>query len=364
MIKILHIVSTIGKSSGVMNVIMNYYSKIYHDIQFDFLYFSEVENDFSKEIKQYGGNIYNIGKPYFSISYSRKVKNFFKNHYNQYKAIHCHPLFSYIFFANHAKVYGINHVIQHSHTTQYSNKKISAIRNYIIIKLSRFFVTDYIACSKNATIVFPKCKRESSFILNNAIDSKKYMYNPKSREKIRQELNIPFDYKVIGHIGRFSSEKNHKELLRIFKLYHYKEPKSVLVLVGDGKLKQEILCDIKKLDLESSIIMTGIRNDVNVLLSSFDFFILPSIFEGFGIVAIEAQASGLMTYCSLGVPNVAIITKLAKKFDVNTEKEFVVDDMLRHSEYKRENMCECIKKACFDIDEEAKKLKAYYKSLK
>lgn len=368
MIRILHIVSTISQSSGVMNFIMNYYRKIDNKkIIFDFMYFKDIDNNFKNEIEKYGGQVYKIGTPRISLSFFKQMKTFFKDNADKYIAIHCHPIFSFIIFSKIARKYGIENIIQHSHTIKFSNKKISAIRNKFIMLFSNSQITHYVACSIEASKVFKRkeLEKKGCLILNNGIDVTRYIFNEKNRKKIRNEFNISNQTKIIGHIGRFSSEKNHDILLEIFHKYNLRVKDSKLMFVGDGPLENEIRKKISKLNLNDKVIFCGVRNDIPVLLSAMDYFILPSDFEGFGIVALEAQANGLITVCSTGVPDCAIITKDTFKFNIYDEKEIksIIDLLLKYSDYERKDNSIDISKAGYNIEYEVKKLEKFYLSL-
>ena len=365
MIRILHIVSSIGRRSGVMNLLMNYYRKMDRNkIVFDFVYYFDKDEDFSEEIKEYGGKIFKISKPSINGLYKEEFKNIINNDFYSYKIIHSHPIYSFFFFGKLSKKNGVTHFIQHSHSIKYGNNLISVIRNKLLMFLFHKNITDYVACSKEALKLFPKKiqKNNKYKIFTNAIDAKKYIYNENERNKIRKEFNISNDTVVIGHIGRFSTEKNHTQLLNIFKQYKAKNDKTVLFLVGDGDKKLEIEEYAKKLNIYNDTIFAGIRNNVSEILNAFDYFIFPSLYEGLGIVAIESQANGILTICSNGIPNEAIITPCAIKLDINNIDN-VINVIEKNMGYQRKNLYKEIANAGYDINEQIKNIESYYESL-
>lgn len=366
--KVLHVVSSLGRGSGVMSFIMNYYRNINtKKISFDFLYFYDVEQSYLDEIVKMGGNVYKIGYPKNIFSFLKKISLFFSNRKNEYIAIHCHPIYSFFFISIMAQKAGIHNIIQHSHTTKYSNKFLSSIRNRFIMMFSKKLITVCAACSKDALCVFPKInlKNKSVIIINNAIDIDKYSYNPKYKEKIRNEFNISENSVVIGNISRFSSEKNHDILIDIFYKFHKKYNNSKLLLIGDGYLKDNIKNKVIYLGLEECVIFAGIRSNTNEILSAMDVFVLPSSFEGFGIVAIESQANGLLTICSKGVPDSVIITDKAVKMDVYGDDNIknIVNYMIENINYNRKVDMGVLKKTNYNIKNECKKLEDFYLSL-
>ena len=113
-----------------------------------------------------------------------------------------------------------------------------------------------------------------------------------TKEK-RKELNISDDTLVIGPVGRFVEQKNHRFLIEVFAEVLKQKPDALLMLVGDGEKKKEIKEQINALGIEESVILTGIRSDVPALLSAMDVFVFPSFYEGMPNTVIEAQATGL-----------------------------------------------------------------------
>lgn len=307
MIKILHIVSSTVKYSGVMNVIMNYYRYIDRNkIQFDFLYFKECQPDFKEEIEGLGGKVYSVNKPSLKHIYRtyKEFNFFFSNNYAKYTAVHLHEVYLVHFISYFCKKYGIKHLITHAHTTKYSDNPKNALRNRMMCLGLKKSATDYFACSKAAgEFYYGKENVESGLVkvIPNAIDLKKYKFNQIIRDKVRKILNIE-DKFVIGHIGRMAPPKNQKFLLQIFKKVKKERTNSILLMIGNGPLKKEIESEIKRLNLQDSVILLGVRNDVPNLLMAMDVFVLPSLSEGLGIVAMEAQASGLKCILSDKVP--------------------------------------------------------------
>ena len=130
-------------------------------------------------------------------------------------------------------------------------------------------------------------------ILPNGISFEQYGFSATERERIRKEFGISEDSFVIGHIGRFTEQKNHKFLIDIFSEVCKTRENAVLLLVGEGELQSEIREKVNAAGLADKVIFAGVRRDVPALLSAMDLFLLPSLYEGMPNVLIEAQASGL-----------------------------------------------------------------------
>ncbi|EJT6498974.1 glycosyltransferase [Clostridium perfringens] len=365
MIRILHIVSDLSKNGGMISVIMNYYRNIDRKkVQFDFLSFKLNENDYSDEIINLGGRVYCLGYPKISIEYLRKINTFFEKHNGEYKAIHCHPIFSSEIFAKSARKNNIEYVIAHSHSTKFSNKKISALRNYFINLFVKNFATNYMACSEDAKKLFNRVNSEDIYILNNAIDYKKFKFNLNNRFKIRNEFNINDDDILIGNTGRLSSEKNQKFLLMLLKDICKINRKYKLMIVGAGVLENELKEYAKKNNIDNNVIFTGKRNDVESVLSAFDIFVLPSIFEGVPVSAIEAQAAGLQCILS---------NKVTKDVDIYGVKYLGIENGtdswikyisgLKNNLMYREANNNNLENSKYNIFLEAKNLEEYYINL-
>ena len=298
MIRILHVVSKLSINSGVMNVIMNYYRYIDRTkIQFDFLYFEERMPDFKKEIENFGGKVYFVHKPSLKrcINTYKEFNSFFERNAAKYTAVHLHEVYLVHFINHFCKKYNIKHLITHAHTTKYSDNPKNALRNKIMCLGLNDVATDLFACSKAAGEFYygkEAVKGGKVKIIPNAINLEKYKFNETIRNKVRKELNIENKF-VIGHIGRMAPPKNQKFLLKIFREVKKEKNNAILLIIGDGPLRNEIEKEIDNLNIGDSVILLGVRNDVPELLMAMDVFVLPSLYEGLPVVCVEAQAAGL-----------------------------------------------------------------------
>lgn len=359
--RILHIVPSLNINAGMMSVIMNYYRHINrNEIQFDFLYFFEMDQTYKDEISSLGGRVFNIGKPSFKHSFQIKYNKFLKLHKGEYTAIHCHPIFAPEIFSHTAKKNGIKHIIAHSHSTKYSDNKISAIRNYFINLFVGICATEYMACSPEAAKLYGK---RDVKILRNSIEGEKYRFSQEERQVIRREIGIPDNKVVIGHVGRFVAQKNHKMVIDIFTSYHQQNENSVLLLVGDGPLKSEMQDYARSKVKDNSIFFLGRRADIPQLLSGFDVFILPSLFEGAPVSAVEAQFAGLPCLLSDTITK-SINATDCEYLPINASPELWSQKIKKDEDYNlRFERYQKMIDAGFDIKSTAKDLANYYLSL-
>ncbi len=159
-----------------------------------------------------------------------------------------------------------------------------------------------------------------SLILNNGIDFEKFDA-ALSKEEVRKREGIPQDAFVIGHVGRFTENKNQSFLVDILCDIYKRNSKAYLLLVGNGELLENVKDKIQKLGMESRSKILSYRTDIPDLLSAMDCFVLPSEYEGLGIVLIEAQKMQLPCVVSDTVPNAATISNLVKRVSLNKSVE-------------------------------------------
>ena len=357
-IRILQILPGGQVCGGIEFFVMNYYREIVKlGVQFDFLVHYKQKGYFDDEIKKLGGKIY-----YFSvredknlIKYIYQLCKFFYKH-KEYKIIHGHmpgmaPIYFFI-----AKLFGVKYRISHCHVTETENTLKGKILKQII-KVIPFFSNIYFACSKEAGY-FMYGNRKFK-VIHNAIDIKKFVFNKNKRENIRKELNISDNF-VIGHVGRFNLQKNHKFLIEVFNQVYLQNNKARLLLIGEGPLENEIRHQVNELGLNKVVIFLGIRKDVADLYNAMDCFVFPSLFEGLGIVVIEAQANGLNCYISDVIPKEVQITNLVNFLSLKNEFKIWAKKISNINNEKHINQIKQIENRGYNINSEVKKLQYYY----
>lgn len=149
-------------------------------------------------------------------------------------------------------------------------------------------------------------------ILHNAVDLDVYHYSVDGRNKIRTEFGIDQHTTVVGHIGRFTPQKNHNFILKVFQEFRRINAGTILMLVGAGDLADEIRKKAEDFGVAQSVIFTGVRSDIPDILSAMDVFLFPSLYEGMPNTVIEAQAVGLPCVIADTITQEADITGLVK----------------------------------------------------
>ena len=362
-IRILQVIGIMNRG-GAEAMIMNLYRHIDKEkIQFDFVEHTAESAAFDEEIISMGGKIYHcpkyIGTNHFQ--YCQWWNNFFSEHASEYSVVHGHIGSTAAIYLKIAKNYGL-YTIVHSHST----KGKIGIKNllYRCMSYPTRFISDYFfACSKQACIdrYGKKVSRDSSKhkILNNAIDTKTYKYDFKTRNESRKEFVLDNEI-VIGHVGRFVIEKNHEFLVEVFRKILNNNKNVKLLLVGDGPLKKDVLQQVEEMGIKDNVIFAGIRSDVNRMLQRMDIFVMPSLFEGLPVSLVEAQATGLPCVISDTIPEDCHITDLVSTLKLQDSTELWAEHILNRAKEIRKDYSPEIQKAGFDITETSKWLEEFY----
>lgn len=238
-------------------------------------------------------------------------KNFLKFHLDlnqifkskKYDIAHCHnPVYGY-FFLKYAQKYNVPLRIMHSRTNQLDkDSSMKILRNYFKDNVQKFSNVN-LACSRSAgKWVF---KSNNFTVLNNGITIENFAFSQHMRDKIRNELNIPEDTLVLGTVGRLTPVKNQEFLLNTLKIIIQENniKKVKLVIIGEGPERNKLEKYINEQSLESYVLLLGKKENINEYYNAMDIFLFPSLYEGFGTVAVEAQANGLPVIISPGVPD-------------------------------------------------------------
>ena len=180
---------------------------------------------------------------------------------------------------------------------------------------------------------------------------------------MRKEFNLENEF-LVGHVGRFDPPKNHDILIKIFAELKKIEPTAKLMLVGGGDRETEIIQKIERLGISKDVILTGVRSDVNELMQAMDVFVLPSLYEGFPVTMMEAQASGLPCIVSDKVPmECAIVDGLVTSVKLSDEISAWVTAIQKTKDIERKNHTKELSEKGYDIKQAADWLKNYYISL-
>lgn len=359
MYKILHfeLDNNIG---GIETFLYNVLKNIDRErFQFDFV--TTKENPaFEKELLELGAHIYKVSSYRRIHEYVKEIKGIIID--NQYDAVHIHKnsaanIIPFIL----AKKSGVKKIIAHSHNTSSSKKGMYNVLHYVNRCKMKEIVTDRLACSEIAAEwLFGKDNKAT--IVKNGIDVKKFVYNEDISYKLKEKLGIS-DKFVVGHVGRFTEQKNHMFLLKIFKAVYDKNKSACLVLVGVGNLMEKIRLEVENLGLTKSVIFLGTRNDVADLLQIFDVFVMPSLYEGLPIAGIEAQAAGVPVIASDTISDELKVTSLVKQISLSESPEKWADVILSvNAIVNKKNVIMEVQQSGFSIENTVKVLEKIYRT--
>lgn len=346
---------------GIETFIINMYRFIdKKQVQFDFIDFTENGICFEEEILSLGGKIYKVPSRKKNIIQNKKqLEKIMK----QYKIIHYHAnTLSYFTPIAIAKK---NHlqIILHSHN-QWKGKKLKTLILHKMnqLRLPKTNITRYACSDVAAEWLFLKKNLKLTTIIKNAVDCEKFRFNKEKRNQLREELGVQEKF-VIGHIGRFSYQKNHDFLIKIFQKYYEKNKNSCLFLFGIGELEEQIKQQVKNLGLEKNVFFFGIKSNTYDYLQAIDLILFPSFFEGFPIVLIEAQAAGVPCLISDTITKQVQLFNFVKPYSLEKKEENWANEL---SKFEQSNHIDTYANMCqfgYHLTQQSEFMLQQYKSL-
>ncbi len=316
--RILQIVFSMDRA-GLETMLMNYYRWIDRDaLQFDFLMHRSRRSDYDGEIGSLGGRIYRV--PEISVwtlpCYLRSLDRFFTEH-PEYHIVHSHldALSAPVLRA--AKRAGVPVRIAHSHNNGFELDKKYPVR-MAAKQFIPLFSTHLWGCSEKALdFMFEQTaqKSQETMVIPNAIHLSAFSFDTAAREHVRSDLGLK-GRTVIGQVGRFCYQKNQGFLLNILSKLCQKGENAVLLLIGAGKDEQKLRDQAARMGLADRTLFLGPQPELSKLYSAMDVFVLPSRFEGFGMVLLEAQANGLPCLCSDAVSPSSNVTGRVRRLSL------------------------------------------------
>ena len=319
--KIIRVAQVIGMAidGGVEACIMNYYRAIDKSkVQFDFFVESTSSIIVREQIEKLGGVVILIPSYKNPFRYMRVLKKLFMD--GKYDVVHSNMNVLSVFTLRAAKKAGIKGRIAHSHSTTNKKERLKNTLKNVLRPFSKLYATDYFACSEKAgrwLFGDRAFDRGKVTIVNNAIDLDKFVYRSEIRSEMRRDLGLD-DHFVVGHVGRFMTQKNQRFLLEIFYEFQKRNPESKLLLLGDGPLRAALVQRTKELGIDSKVIFAGVQKQPERFYQAMDCFLLPSLYEGLPVVGIEAQINGLDCFFS---------DTITREVQVNENVEFLSLDL-------------------------------------
>lgn len=370
-IRVLHVLGTTNLGGAESRVMELYRAINRNSVQFDFLIHTTTEGSYSEEIRKLGGKIYSIPrfKVYNWLTYRKAVKAFFKDH-TEFAAVHGHmtstasiylPIAKKIYGKRGQKILTIAHARSAGVDRGIKGKITKFMRRNLKNKADYCFT-----CSKEAgEAVFGENHVEKGKvkIIPNAILCERFRYNEQVRKEVRKELGIE-DRFVIGHVGRFAFMKNHIYLIEVFAELAKRKENTIMILVGKGEEEEAIREKLKILELEEKVLFIGNHYDVERYYQAFDYFVFPSIFEGFPGSVLEAQAAGLHCLVSDKVTKEVALTPLVNYRSIQLSPKDWAEEILENEKEAGNRKVDVrqIREKGYDVETQAVLMEEFYRT--
>lgn len=350
-------------SGGKKNLIMEYYRHIDREqVQFDFICDSDSQAIPYEEIEALGGRVYEI-RPYQQIV-GNMIDIYKLCKQNNYKVVHAYNSTMNLFPMFVAKIAGVPVRISESLSMAHEGDWKTVLKK-ILRPMSKWFANYYMACGEDCgrwqfgNKLFDAGKVD---VFKTVINTEFNSFNPELREETRIEYGWE-DKIVIGHIARFTAQKNSLHMIEIFGAIARKEPQAVLCLIGDGELKEKMFSKIKELGIEKQVCYLGRREDIQKFYNAMDCFILPSLYEGLPVVGLEAESCGLPMFFSTEVTREANACELGYFIGLDESVDVWAEEILKVCKENipiRKSYAKEVADAGFDSASEAKRIQKYY----
>jgi len=343
-------------------------------VQMDFLAWMDRKFAFTDEVLALGSKILVCPSPRQPLQCTRQFARVIKEH-GPYDIVHSHTQHHSGIYMALASLNGVKERIVHSHTdTREASKSLSLptrLYREAMRKLVQVAGTGGLATSGFAAADMFPARWNTSWrwtLQLSTSDLTRVQPRPRDTELCR-ELGLPEDAWIVGHVGRFFPVKNHSFLLEVFRALSQKAPNAYLVCLGHGPEKDNFESLVKQAGLESRVRIQLSRKDVGRFFGGlFDVFVFPSLYEGLGMVAIEAQAAGIPVVMSDRVPPEAVaIPEITKVMSLSSSPQEWAEEVLRFraigNSIDRQQCYEQLQASPFNIERNAAQLLNYYKKL-
>ena len=371
MMKVLEInVDDVGLS-GVYALVNSVIRNKPEGLKLDIACIAEFENPNNVEtLKRLGTDVYYVGTtgPRWTrpAAYYRNTLKLLQS--GGYDCVHIHGDVAYLLliFAKAARRAGVKKIILHSHAAGLDggSRRLKAVLHKLYQHALPRIATDFAACSDMAAAwMYPGLDTRRVVMIRNGIELERFAYNPAARARIRGELRLEGAF-VVGHVGRFTYQKNHEYLLKAFAAMRRRVSNAKLLLVGEGLLFDQTRAQAEQLGIMEDVIFYGASYDVGALMQAMDLFALPSRFEGLPVVGVEAQAAGLPILFSDHVTRQAALTERVRflPIDENSVEKWgeAAQVVAEGPDCDRNDDCEKVRKAGFTIQDTVRAFLSLY----
>ncbi len=350
-------------TGGVEAVLYNYFSNMnLEEYELHYIAYDTPNPVEQEKFEKLGFKVHVVTKKKDNLikSFREAYSVIKENHIN---IIHSHMTLMCFVTSFLGMLCGVKVRIAHSHLAQHPTGIKKVI--YAFFKLfTRITSTHYYACGEEAgKYLFGKrnMKKGKVRIINNAIDTDKNSYSEEIRKKKREQLQLG-EKTCIGNVGRFTEQKNQSFLIDVFREVHKQNENTILVLVGEGPLLDDVKKKVKEYDLLGAVLFLGARSDVNELYQAMDVFALPSLYEGLALVLVEAQCADLPILTSDTVTKEIEITNNMKYLPLNDTQVWTKEllELCANTTKTRKDVSEVVREFGYDIKKESEELDLLY----
>lgn len=337
----------LGGLENYMHNIVNFMDQV--PVHFDFAV-SFPEMAYESEYRSQGIKTYHLASfkrhplTYYSqILTILREERYDSVYYNMMSAANIIPLIA-------AKRAGVKQIVAHAHNNGIPHGVFRRFLNSVCRNKVRKYATELWSNScSSAEWMFGSS--EGVTIIQNAVDAQSLRFNEETRRRVRLELGVEDNF-LVGNVARFAEQKNHKFLIEVFNALKAIRPESKLVLVGRGELEEQIRKQVDSFRLSDDVLFLGERTDIQDLLQAMDVFILPSLFDGLPLSALEAQASGLFCVTSTEIPSEVCILPDSIQLDLNQSPNEWATEISRVHENRKE-LSNMVLDSVYDIRNQA-----------
>ncbi|MCR5212423.1 MAG: glycosyltransferase [Lachnospiraceae bacterium] len=355
--KVLMILPAMNVSGGIENLFLNYLRHIDRERYcFDFVVHEMNDISVGHMAEDLGAKVFLM--PPFSPRTMKKIGEKYKRILSSgnYDIVHSSMANASFFYLSEAKKAGIRVRIQHSHQDRAADRLSHAVRNIPLLKMGNSQATANAACSENAgRFLF---KQKPFFIINNAIDYDKFRFDEEKRREFRNRYSLRNEF-VVGTAGRLCPQKNQAHLLRDFQKLKEIKPDAMLLIAGEGELKDSLQLLSAELSVSNNVIFLGPVKEMPSFLSAIDCFVFTSLYEGLPVSGVEAQANGLPCVFSDTITKEADISGNVDFLSLDKPSSFWASVIASGKRQERPSVLS----DRFDITVQAKRLMDFYDSL-
>jgi glycosyltransferase involved in cell wall biosynthesis len=369
--RILHVVGSMnrgGVETWLMHVLRRNDSQRY---QMDFLVHTDESGAYDAEARAHGSRIIHCPHASRPASYAINLRKILRQ-YGPYDVVHSHVHHYSGYVLRLACRAGVPMRIAHSHLDTAPADTHAGLSRRMYLTLMTTWIDRYAtvglgSSAQAAAALFGRAwsAHPRRSVLYYGIDLRPFR-SPIDPIQVRAELGIPPKAYVVGHVGRFDPQKNHDFFVDIAAAITRRDRDAYFLLVGDGPLRDAVQQKVASLGLADRFVFTGVRSDVaTLMMGAMDVFLFPSLYEGLGLVVLEAQAAGLPTVLSDTIPpEVEVAADLTQRLSLSQRASdwasTVVGLRGDTTPQERENALRALETSHFNIETATRCLQSVY----